>query len=86
MVLGKRRRRNTEQSLRLWQSLRPSVSSSVEKVLQPLVQTRGGRCPVYPCSHMSVARRTLHVGEHVLLKPRLRGDASGRRVSLLFFV
>lgn len=81
MILGKRRRKNTEQSLRL-----SSVSSSVEKVLQPLVQPRGGRCPVYPCSHTSVARHTLHVGEHVLLKPRLRGDASGRRVSLLFFV
>ena len=54
------------QSLRLWQSLRQSVSSSAEKVPQPLVQTRGGRCRVCPCSRMSVARRTLHVGEHLL--------------------
>lgn len=42
MVLGKRRRKNMYQSLSLWQSLRQSVSSSVEKVPQPLVQTRGG--------------------------------------------
>lgn len=34
---------------------------------------------------VSMARRRLHAGEHMLLNPRLREDASGRHVSLLLF-